>query len=70
MEIDYDFRIDKTVACKIKEGFDGAGKTGQYFGNMVIKNIQWAIVLWDGEDDPDFFKAEGLLISSWKPLKA
>lgn len=64
MKIDYDFRINESVDCKIKEGWVDTNKTGQYFGNIVIKGVKWAVVLWDGESDPDFFKANGLLLSS------
>ena len=51
--------------------YDKGGKTGQYFGNMMIGNTCWAIVLWDDEEDPDFFKADGLVIQqiNWESIR-
>ena len=58
------------IPCKIKPGFYEEGKTGQYYGSVVVGR-SWAIVLWDEDEDPDLFKDEGLLILEkiWKPLK-
>ena len=65
-EIDYEFETDETIPCRIREGWAYAGRTGQYFGNMIVKNIKWAIVLWDGSEDPDFHKAEGIEVTKNK----
>lgn len=59
-----------TVPCRIKMGWDGEGKTGQYFGFVAFGGTKWAIVLWDDDVDPDLHKAAGLEIlqMSWTPL--
>lgn len=52
------------VRCKIKQGREGAGRTGEalcYFEHSKIGQ-RWLLVLWDDEDDPDCFKAAGLRI--------
>jgi len=70
MVIDFDFSNDETIPCKIKDGWKESGRTGQYFGNIVVNNRCWAIVLWDDDEDPDMHKAEGILISEiqWKGI--
>jgi len=40
-----------------------AGKTGQYLGNIIINDMCWAIILWDGDEDPDMHKASGIEIN-------
>jgi hypothetical protein len=71
MEVEYDFREDHTRRCKIKQGFAGVGKEGQYFGNVMVGQ-RWAIVLFDGEEDPELFKTSGLLVEEkeFKPIIA
>ena len=56
--------------CKIKPGWEGAGREGQaisYFDESFGQ--VWIAVHWDDEDDPDCFKATGLLIKRkpWQP---
>ncbi len=72
MEIDYDFALNETLRCRIKSGWDNSGKEGEYFGNVMINSQMWAIVLFDNEDDPDLFKADGLLVDQklWKDLRS
>lgn len=72
MEVECDFRKDETISCKIKDGWEESGRTGQYFGNIMVNNRRWAIVLWDDDEAPDMHKAEGILISEtqWKPIDA
>lgn len=57
--------------CKIKAGWEGAGREGEAFGFFTHKRLgqEWIVVLWDDEDDPDCFKAAGLLIKreAWNP---
>lgn len=47
---------------KIREGWEGAGKEGVMIGEniFVCHGMEWAPVLWDGEEDPDFHKVAGL----------
>lgn len=50
--------------CRISVGFEGAGREGDavsYFDHDRLGQT-WAVVLWDDEDDPECFKADGLLI--------
>lgn len=65
------------VRCKIKEGWEGAGRQGEaicYF-NQCVQQL-WVVVKWDDEDDPDeadLHKASGLLIKQpdddhWKGI--
>jgi hypothetical protein len=49
--------LENPRRCRIKEKWEGAGKTGMYYGNFVIDGgHRWAIVVWDDEDDPDLHK--------------
>lgn len=45
---------------RIKDGWHEAGKTGKRIGWDVIVKQSWTPVLWDDEEDPDWFKAAGL----------
>lgn len=45
--------------CRIKKGWHEEGKEGFFYG-IVHTNRNWAIVVWDGDDDPDLFRAEGI----------
>ena len=69
-KLDFDFREEETLLCRIAEGWENAGKTGQYFGNIMVNDMGWAIVLWDGEEDPDMHKIEGLEINKPHWVKA
>ena len=54
---------------KIKDKWDRAGEEGDYFGWIEINGMKWAIILAEGEEDPDFYKADGLLVQTgWKSL--
>jgi len=70
LKIDYDFSGEETVPCIIKDGWFNCGKSGQYFGNIMIGNRHWAIILWDDEEDPDMHKAEGIQVAQtvWKGI--
>jgi hypothetical protein len=67
-EVDYDMEQEATKPCRIMEGYEGAGRTGHYFGNMMINGGHWAIVLFDDEDDPCFFKFSCLEARTWGPI--
>lgn len=67
----YDFSKGITP-CRVREGWDEAGKKGRFFGTVYIDGRAWAIVKWDGDDDPDMFKAESIEIPAdkWIPSNA
>lgn len=46
-----------------------AGREGQLYGVMVADR-EWAIVIWDGDDEPTLFKAEAIEVMepNWSPL--
>ena len=69
-KLDFNFSEEETLPCRIAKGWDGAGKTGQYFGNFMIGNMCWAIVLWDNEEDPDMHKIAGIEINQPHWIKA
>jgi len=48
------------IKCVVREHWDFAARTGQIFATIFIGNQVWAILLWDGEDDPDLYKDAGL----------
>jgi len=56
-----------TVPCRIAKGWNREGRLGQYFGRIVVGDMEWAIVLWDGEEDPDVYKAAALEIATRSP---
>lgn len=53
----------------IKSGFEGAGRRGWVLGSTLTLyengTMKWVPVLWDGEEDPDWFKADGLKVQAW-----
>jgi hypothetical protein len=68
VRFDYDFSNDVTIPCRIKSGWDKEGKLGQYFGNMIINEMSWSIVLFHGDEDPSFHKTAGLEFLTMKWL--
>lgn len=48
--------------CRIKTGWQDAGREGLFLVTVADEPLgqPWAIVLWDGEEDPDCFKAAGI----------
>jgi hypothetical protein len=48
------------LRVQIKDGWHGAGKQGTLLGASIMVGQAWAPVLWDDEEDPDWFKAAGL----------
>lgn len=48
---------------EIKEGWHEAGKGGRLIGPAFVSEREqpWAAVLWDDEEDPDWFKTAGLI---------
>lgn len=47
----------------IKDGWEGAGKTGIQLASIVFCGQWWVPVLWDGEEDPTFHKLRGLIVA-------
>lgn len=45
---------------RIRKGWEGAGRIGRVLGNAVMVQQWWTPVLWEDEDDPNFFKTAGL----------
>lgn len=62
---------DETVPCRIQEGFDGAGKTGQYLGYVTpsVAVVRWAVVYWDNSEVPELIHLDSLELCciTWKP---
>lgn len=55
----------------IKTGVEGAGRKGWLVGSILeINGMRWAPVLWDGEEDPDWFKAGCLKVQVWQEFVA
>ena len=50
---------------RIKKGWSEFGKVGTCLGNTVFVEQEWIPVLWDNEDDPDFFKLAGIERLTW-----
>jgi len=59
-KIEYNFEGDFSKKCRIASGFYDEGREGQYYGRICVTDQQWAIVLFDGDDDPTLFKIDGL----------
>lgn len=64
-----DIILEEPVVCRIKKGWDGVGKKGLYYG-AFYKDQWWGIVVWEGEEDPEFFKVAGLeILDGWANIK-
>lgn len=49
---------------KIRSGVEGAGRCGEmicYVRHDARGSQTWIVLVWDGEDEPDLFKANCLL---------
>jgi len=68
---DISFSTATSFPCRIMDGWDGAGKEGRYLGKFSVQGRNnWSIVIWDGEEDPDLHKTEGLELMVQKWAKA
>ncbi len=47
---------------RVKDGWQDAGKRGVILCKPIHVGQLWIAVRWDGEEDPDWFKARGLEI--------
>ncbi len=52
----------KGRTVRIKDGWQDAGKRGVILCKPIHVGQLWIAVRWDGEEDPDWFKARGLEI--------
>lgn len=61
---------NKPVRCKGKADTDKAATLGWYFGLINVRGQAWAIVVWDSDKEPNFYKPKLLLIKQeiWVPL--
>lgn len=62
-ELEYEFDGDTTKPCRVATGYADAGRQGIYFGKVVVNSRYWAVVLFDGEDDPDLYKLESIEVA-------
>lgn len=55
------------MRCKVREGWETAGREGEAICYFVPENgtQTWVVVVWDGDEDPDVFKAAGLRVK-WR----
>lgn len=62
--------VHASARVMIAGGVEGAGRRGWLVGSILeINGMRWAPVLWDGEEDPDFFKAHCLKVQTWQPFQ-
>jgi len=62
------FKKGDVVAIRL--GWSGVGRRGVVVGPVAEGRDRddWTPVLWDGDDDPTFFKGEGLEVSARRPV--
>jgi hypothetical protein len=51
------------IRVKIRKGWEDAGREGELFGSVKPdrgNSQEWAILIWDNEDEPELFKLSGL----------
>ena len=51
------------IRCRIKEGWDQAGREGEFLGAIECNGVLWATVNWNEEEEPDLQKALSLEIN-------
>ena len=63
------FRFSQTKRCRVKREWEHAGKQGECYGYFFCLQ-KWAIVCWDGDEDPDVIKAGALEIQkiTWESM--
>ena len=52
----------------IADGWNDSGKRGRVIGYEVFFGQWWCPVLWDGDEDPEFYKSEGLIPDRLKSI--
>ena len=53
-------KIRKGTRVRIRAGWSGAGRVGKALAAPMFVLQDWVPVVWDDEEDPDFFKDAGL----------
>lgn len=65
--------INPPVRCRVRtdQKWADAGKSGLYYGKHEVNGMTWAVVLFDGDEDPTTYKAHALevLDPRYIPLK-
>jgi len=59
---------ESPLRCRAMAGCIQEGKTGYLLG-AIDPGRWWAIVIWDEEEAPSFFKADWIEVESFKPYK-
>ena len=59
----------KAVKCRVKKGWSRVGDVGIYFAHFVGlgDNTVWALVLFDGDEDPGLMKAASIELEISEP---
>jgi hypothetical protein len=53
--------VGKRKIIKIKDGWEDAGRHGEQLGDPIeVNGMSWTPVLFQDEEDPDFFKTAAL----------
>ena len=60
----------RNTKCRIQAGWGDEGKEGRLLSIVDVSDVEWAVVVWDGDDEPSLFKAVGLEVKQelWKNL--
>ena len=58
--------------CRIKEGWEDAGRQGFFFGTVYVDGLCWAIIKLDEEQEPQLHKATGVEVpqDKWQACNA
>lgn len=70
LPVEFNFENGETCRCRGKASSDKVDCKGEYFGFVYIKDTKWAIVLWDGDYDPDLYKANliEIEVKQWRSI--
>jgi len=60
-ELSYNFS-QGICNCRIRDSWENAGRKGLFYGTVYVGDHCWAIVLFEGDEDPTFHKAGGIEI--------
>lgn len=60
----------ENTRCRVKAGWEHAGREADLHATIEIGGRKWAVLVFDGDDDPDMYKAEALEMEgkTWRPL--
>ena len=54
------FQYSNGTRIRIKKGWEDFGQVGTCLGIPIFVDQLWIPVLWDNEEDPEFFKLAGV----------